>query len=301
MKEQEGTSCLHTPVWGVEGVAHTSISKEMEVSQLTESTASRVFNGLNNDLNTSDNNSIDTINFEDFLKESTNITSDTSTIMDMIENADFDFDLPEPEASTIEHLTELVLPTTVEAPNTTENVWAFDTFDDNMMGLCLPAMEAEGAMIDLPVGASIELFVEEEEPKEEMAEFETNDLLKWIMDDQQIRDFSLPQEVTVTTPNFLQHQTKDDHKEKVVGETKKRVKMENLTEEEKYRRMREQNNRASQACRAKRKRKMEEEEAEVTKLEARNVELRNQLLIMEAEVAEYKKMVLEQVAQASRQ
>merc|ERR1711953_130937 len=64
-----------------------------------------------------------------------------------------------------------------------------------------------------------------------------------------------------------------------------RVKMEELTEEEKYRRMREQNNRASQACRAKRKRKLAEEEEELTILQQKNIQLQTVLKNMEKEVS----------------
>merc|ERR1711971_1297968 len=75
-----------------------------------------------------------------------------------------------------------------------------------------------------------------------------------------------------------------------------RMKMEELTEEEKYRRMREQNNRASQACRAKRKRKLVEEEEELNTLQQKNIQLQAVLNDMEKEVASYKKRILEQVS-----
>merc|ERR1719234_793585 len=71
---------------------------------------------------------------------------------------------------------------------------------------------------------------------------------------------------------------------------------EELTEEEKYRRMREQNNRASQACRAKRKRKLVEEEEELAILQQKNIQLQVVLKEMEKEVASYKKRILEQVS-----
>merc|ERR1719198_2076416 len=72
--------------------------------------------------------------------------------------------------------------------------------------------------------------------------------------------------------------------------------MEELTEEEKYRRMREQNNRASQACRAKRKRKLAEEEQELTTLQEKNIHLQAVFKSMQEEVALYKKRILEQVS-----
>merc|ERR1719290_604589 len=96
------------------------------------------------------------------------------------------------------------------------------------------------------------------------------------MDDTQIADFAFPDEVEEATTSFLI----------------KEVKME----EEKYRRMREQNNRASQACRAKRKRKLAEEETELATLQQKNIQLQAVLKDMEKEVASYKKRILEQVS-----
>merc|ERR1712212_818424 len=116
--------------------------------------------------------------------------------------------------------------------NNTETVWAGGSFDDANLGLCLPAIEAEGR-IELPVNNN-------NNNNSNMESSETDDLLKWIMDDTQIADFAFPDEVEEATTSFLI----------------KEVKVEEVTEEEKYRRMREQNNRASQACRAKRKRKL---------------------------------------------
>merc|ERR1711936_239694 len=115
-----------------------------------------------------------------------------------------------------------------------ETFSTWTSLDDANLGLCLPAIEAEGR-IELPVGVVGNNNVESSE---------ADDLLKWIMDDNQIADFNFPNEVEEATTSFL-----------IKG-----MKVEELTEEEKYRRMREQNNRASQACRAKRKRKLAEEE-----------------------------------------
>merc|ERR1712032_1016876 len=55
-----------------------------------------------------------------------------------------------------------------------------------------------------------------------------------------------------------------------------------MGEEEKYRRMREQNNRASQACRG--KRKLAEEEEELATLQQKNIQLQAVLKDMEKEV-----------------
>merc|ERR1712126_369997 len=230
-------------------------------------------------------------------------------VMDTWNCADFDFDLPDPQASTVDHLSELVVPdipvectfspiedtfspiedtfnefihtttelahattelihtpteltnnthttidiaqtpteltlTTIEHENdTTEHVWAFETFEDSSVGLCLPAVEAEGARMELPVTGE---------------DTGTKDLLTWILEDTQIGDWNVPQEISGTTQHFVIERLEEEE-EKDVGKIEK-VKMESLTQDEKYRRMREQNNRASQACRAKRKRKLVEEE-----------------------------------------
>merc|ERR1712158_273464 len=132
------------------------------------------------------------------------------------------------------------------------------------LGLCLPAVEAEGR-IELPVNIANNSNVESSE---------TDDLLKWIMDDTQIANFAFPDEVEEATTSFF---------------------IKEVKEEEKYRRMREQNNRASQACRAKRKRKLAEEETELAILEQKNIQLQAVLKDMEKEVASYKKRILEQV------
>lgn len=264
MKEQD-TACLHTPVWGVEGFL-PSTSKEVERALTTGNRVTRVFNQLPEDINTP--NTINTINFEDLLMEGTNNENTTThaqeiNIMDMIEKADFDFALPSPQASTTAHLAA-----PLESTSSTDTVWAVTSFDDPAVGLCVSAVEAEGR-VDMANNMENDI--------------ENNDLLKWIMDDTQIEDFTFPVEVEATTPAFLAFE-------------EVKVKAEVLSEEEKYRRMREQNNRASQTCRAKRKRKHQDELEELNRLEERNVVLRAQLASMEVEVAGYKKRVLSQVA-----
>merc|ERR1711974_587972 len=149
----------------------------------------RVFNGFNNvEENTNDTAMINTINFDDLLlgetvshststapmdmieEEVENLTiekntvplpEDTTNIMEMIENASFDFTLPEP------------------FPTTTETVWAGVSFDDANLGLCLPAIEAEGR-IELPVN-----IANNNCNNGNVESSETDDLLKWIMDDTQ--------------------------------------------------------------------------------------------------------------------
>merc|ERR1712158_286254 len=161
----------------------------------------------------------------------------------------------------------------VEVNDAAETFSTWTSLDDANLGLCLPAIEAEGR-IELPVSVVGNNNVESSE---------ADDLLKWIMDDNQIADFNFPNEVEEATTSFL-----------IKG-----MKVE-LTEEEKYRRMREQNNRASQACRAKRKRKLAEEEQELTTLQEKNIHLQAVFKSMQEEVALYKKRILEQVTAGVR-
>merc|ERR1712110_1402450 len=274
MQGQE--SCLHTPVWGVEGF-NISTSKEVEEELTTGKQLTRVFNGPNHvEEHTDDIAMINTINFDDLLlgetvshststapmdmieEEVENLTiekntvplpEDTTNIMEMIENASFDFTLPEPFPTTTLHITEqkTEVEHMVEVINTnTETVWAGVSFDDANLGLCLPAIEAEGR-IELPVNnnnSNVE--------SSSVESSETDDLLKWIMDDTQIANFAFPDEVEEATTSFLITEVKVEKTEEVTKAKRSRIKMEELTEEEKYRRMRDQNNRASQACRAKR-------------------------------------------------
>merc|ERR1711944_200055 len=74
------------------------------------------------------------------------------------------------------------------------------------------------------------------------------------------------------------------------------VKIEHLSEDEKYRKMRDQNNEASKRCRAKRKRKHQEAEDELIFLQERNVELRAKMDEMEREVQILKKRFLTNIS-----
>merc|ERR1719429_980324 len=298
MITQGQESCLHTPVWGVEGF-NISTSKEVEGGLTTGKQLTRVFNGLVEENTTEDTAMTNTINFDDLLVEETVFVStsiapmdmieeeenlmiekntvplseDTTNIMEMIENAAFDFTLPEPLPTTTLHITDhkAEVEQMVEVNDTAETFSTWTSLDDANLGLCLPAIEAEGR-IELPVrlvGNNVESS-------------ETDDLLKWIMDDNQIADFNFPNEAEEATTSFL------------IEGVKEEVVKEELGEEEKYRRMREQNNRASQACRAKRKRKLAEEEQELTTLQEKNIHLQAVFKSMQEEVASYKKRILEQ-------
>merc|ERR1711874_91535 len=327
MVTQGQESCLHTPVWGVEGF-NISTSKEVEEELTTGKQHTRVFNGPDHvDENTNDTAMINTINFDDILlggevdhststapmdmieeevenenlmieNNTVPLLEDTTNIMEMIENASFDFTLPEPIPSTTLHIEEqkLEVEQMVEViDNNTETVWAGLSFDDANLGLCLPAIEAEGR-IELPVDVA-------NNNNNNVESSESDDLLKWIMDDTQIADFAFPDEVEQATTSFLIEEVKTEEVEEAEEPPKvkrSRIKMEELTEEEKYRRMREQNNRASQACRAKRKRKLAEEEEELTILQQKNIQLQTVLKNMEKEVSSYKKRILEQVTAGVR-
>ena len=278
----------------------------MEGELTTGKQLTRVFNGLVEENTTEDTAMTTTINFDDLLLEesvfvSTSIapmdmieegenlieknpvplSEDTTNIMEMIEDAAFDFTLPEPLPTTTLHITEhkAEVEKMVEANDTAETFSTWTSLDDANLGLCLPAIEAEGR-IELPVSVVGNNNVESSE---------ADDLLKWIMDDNQIADFNFPNEVEEATTSFLIKGMKVEVMKEEMGEVTKankrsRVKMEELTQEEKYRRMREQNNRASQACRAKRKRKLAEEEQELTTLQEKNIHLQAVFKSMQEEV-----------------
>merc|ERR1712053_51822 len=220
-------------------------------------------------------------------KNTVPLSEDTTNIMEMIENVAFDLTLPEPLPTTTLHITDHKAEEEqmVEVNDTAETFSTWTSLDDANLGLCLPAIEAEGR-IELPVtvvGNNVESS-------------ETDDLLKWIMDDNQIADFNFPNEAEEATTSFLIEEVKEEMGEASKANKRSRVKTEELTEEEKYRRMREQNNKASQACRAKRKRKLAEEEQELTILHEKNIHLQAVFKSMQEEVALYKKRILEQVS-----
>merc|ERR1712223_1366331 len=308
MITQGQESCLHTPVWGVEGF-NISTSKEVEGEPTTGKQLTRVLNGLLEENTTEDTAMTTTINFDDLLLEETGfvntsiapmdmieeegnliekntvpLSEDTTNIMEMIENAAFDFTLPEPLPTTTLHITEhkAEVEPMVEVNDATETFSTWTSLDDANLGLCLPAIEAEGR-IELPVSVVGNNNVESSE---------ADDLLKWIMDDNRIADFNFPNEVEEATTSFLIKEVKVEMGKATKANKRSRVKMEELTQEEKYRRMREQNNRASRACRAKRKRKLAEEEQELTILQEKNIHLQAVFKSMQEEVALYKKRIL---------
>ena len=233
--------------------------QEVEQAPTIGNRPNRGFNTTVADRSTAE--SMDTINFEDILRE------DDTGLITMIEQETFDLSLATASTTTHLHLEEV------------DTIWADVTFADPDLGLCLPAAEAEGARVQLPV----------------QPELEEDDLLKWIMDDTEIGDFGLHGEGEACTPAFFLQPLQE---QEVKVEELKEVKKEELSEEEKYRRMREQNNKASQACRAKRKRKLEEQEGELAREQDRNTSLRRRLEEMEQEVGEMKRIVMEQMTKA---
>jgi len=87
----------------------------------------------------------------------------------------------------------------------------------------------------------------------------------------------------------------------ISSQTKVKVKSEDLGEDEKYRKMRIQNNEASRKCRQNRKRKQQDMEEECKLLEERNVFLKSRLEDMEEEVKVWKKKLLMDIKNTSAQ
>jgi len=197
-----------------------------------------------------------------------------------------------------------------------EEIWGYKTFnDDDDFGICAPPAIVEGTV---QIENVEELLINVEEPVELMVEesthqtfdVETNNVLKWIIDDQQIDDlpiFENPQpEVatemhavpvnlseTSTTPFFVEEIPE------ISQLTKVEVKTEDLGEDEKYRKMRSQNNEASRKCRINRKRKQQDMEEECELLQERNTFLKSRLEEIEQEVKVWKKKLLSDIKNTS--
>merc|ERR1712141_730871 len=75
-----------------------------------------------------------------------------------------------------------------------------------------------------------------------------------------------------------------------------KVKLEPLGEDEKYRKMRSQNNEASKRCRENRKRKAKEMEGELAFLEGKNQKLKETFESMEREVKAMKRRLLSNIS-----
>jgi len=184
---------------------------------------------------------------------------------------------------------------TANAKDFTENIWGHDTwavFETPELGLCAPANVVEGTAEEFqPLEAASPSLCQTLDP----LEIENMDLLKWIVNDQEIStEIEEPkpkvplqeaERVSVIVP-VVSQQFRIDTLESL------EIKTENLSEDEKYRKMRHQNNEASKRCRANRKRKHQETEEELEMLAQRNVVLRTQMDEMEREVRELKSKLL---------
>ena len=184
---------------------------------------------------------------------------------------------------------------TANATDFTEHIWGhntFDVFETPDLGLCAPANVVEGAAEEPqpPEAASPSLCL-----TNDSLELENLDLLQWIVNDQDINiEIEEPkpeashqevERVSVIVP-VVSQQFRIEPLE---------VKTENLSGDEKYRKMRDQNNEASKRCRANRKRKHQEMDEELERLQERNVALRAQMDEMEREVRELKSKLLSDI------
>jgi len=174
-----------------------------------------------------------------------------------------------------------------------ESIWGQETFntvfETNDFGLCAPANVVEGTIIDEDItDATVDVV-----DNNDFLQMENMDILQWVVNDQKI-DFEIveqeeevkPERVSVIVPVASAASV-------LVQDT---VKIENLSEDEKYRKMRDQNNEASKRCRAKRKRKHQEAEDELVLLQEKNVELRAKMDEMEREVQILKKRFLTNIS-----
>jgi len=190
-----------------------------------------------------------------------------------------------------------------------ENIWGFETFDDDIK-LCAPPSIVEGKIeneIDeqnLASNVTIET-VGENDP-ESTFYTENNDVLKWIIDDQQIDDLPILENSKLedtqsihSIPLSNNSETTEFILQEIILPVEVKVKTEDLGEDEKYRKMRIQNNEASRKCRLNRKRKQEDMEEECKLLEERNVFLKSRLEEMEQEVKAWKKKLLTDIASTS--
>merc|ERR1712072_113832 len=144
---------------------------------------------------------------------------------------------------------------------TREDVWgpesfseSFDLFSTTMdYGLCLPATLVEGSL----AASDDSLIVPETDPVA-LEECENIDILQWIVEDQDIDplaacEVAKPEQpaeakrvsviVPVSSPSTSFYINTLEDQEEV------KVKLEPLGEDEKYRKMRSQNNEASKRCR----------------------------------------------------
>lgn len=261
-------------------VMNMDLTRMMEMTA-TARTTQPIFNTGASTLNTPEIDlPVDT--FESIFNETEVVISNSpqSTALDL------DYDIVEsPECGNMENYTE-----TVWGPET----FVFGTTD---FGICAPASLVEGAD-DNTVNA-MDIATQATDIADPL-EMENLDILQWVIDDQKLNDVSVAE---LEDKNFARP---DVQRVSVIVPTKStiapavskvlvEVKTEVLTDIEKYRKMRDQNNESSKRCREKRKRKHQEAEEELIELQNRNSVLRATLDKMEREVKILKQKVLSDI------
>jgi len=189
-----------------------------------------------------------------------------------------------------------------------ETIWGFKTFDEDNFEICAPPAVVEGnvePIIDEQnLISKVTIETVDEKNAESTFHIEDNDVLKWIIDDQRIDDLpilenSQKEETLHTTQGLQTLETTEILIEELTLPVNVEVKTEDLGEDEKYRKMRIQNNEASRKCRLNRKRKHQDMEEEYKHLEERNVFLKTRLEEMEQEVKVWKKKLLSDIKNTS--
>jgi len=234
-----------------------------------------------------------------------NSNDQCNTLLDTSETADFTFEETLDELFTWNDITPEIASneqTTVENElNLPEEIWKLDSInDDESINMCVPPTVVEGTReilnndlinVDIDFGAQLQ-----------SSDFENNDILKWIIDDQEIDDL----------PSIDQTNNENEHKQEALVDLSKtsptffieeissepikvEVKTEELGEDEKYRKMRLQNNESSRKCRLKRKKKEQDMEEECELLQQRNEFLKMRVEEMEKEVKAWKKKLLSDI------
>merc|ERR1711936_419041 len=157
-------------------------------------------------------------------------------------------------------------------------------------GLCLPATLVEGSQAS-PAADDDSLNVPDSDSAL-LEEYQNIDILKWIVEDQDIQD--------PLSANEVSEQAEEVKRVSVivpVSSPSTAFYINSLTEEEeKDRRMRVQNNDASKRCREKRKRKHQQMEEELEFLQDKNQNLKEKVELREREVRAMKRRLLDDIS-----
>merc|ERR1719333_396954 len=182
-----------------------------------------------------------------------------------------------------------------------EHIWGFKTFDDENIELCAPPSIVEGnvekEVDEQNLTSNVHIETVDENHPELAFQFENNDVLKWIIDDQRIDDLPILEINSIPLPE--DSATREIIVQELSLPVKKEVKTEDLGEDEKYRKMRIQNNESSRKCRLNRKRKQQDMEEECKLLEERNVFLKSRVEEMEKEAKVWKQKLLSDISSTS--